>query len=406
MNRALLSTLCGLFTLVSGYVGNSSMAQACSCLVPEVTRNYAEADRVYRGQVIWSIELGIRRYYLVRPLKAYKGCVDQKNLEWVSTARDSATCGTSFSMGEEYLLFTDQDRRLSWSQTTSLCSGNRVFSSLNEEEKGFLDSRYNCCEEDCSCTDGSDPVNCLVDPCSVAAPCDGRPDATCVSNDCGGCKAEFVDDQGALLTCEPQDGCTSDKGCEEDQYCGAKGQCVNDGRCSMDYECNLPGNTFDYMIDCAGYGECRENRCEFQCGDRKCINHEGYDFGECKMIIGYVRLGDTCQSVSGCDSLIPGDGPAFATKQACEKACALPSTTFACGDELRCELGSQFCQETIPGVAPEPGTQVASNFDCMPFEVACDGVPSCEACIEPGPLGGFGCVDKPNGAVQVTIPLP
>lgn len=405
MTRASSSILLGLFTLTASYAAHTASAQACSCLRPEVTRNYAEADRVFRGQVIWSLALGgERNYYLVRPEQAYKGCLDQYNWEWITTSASSAACGASFSNGESYLFFTDQDRRVTWSQTTSSCHGNRVFSSLNDEELKFLNTRYNCCGEDCGCADGSPQVNCLVDPCEVTEPCDTDKALTCVANYCGGCNAEFLDEQGALA-CQRGARCALDGDCKKGEYCGTDGLCVDVGSCTQDYECNLPGNNFNNSKRCLGYGECKANRCEYKCGDPRCVNHEGFDFGDCEMLIGVVRVGDECKTeVGGCGSLIPSGTGGFANKEECEQACK--PTTFACGKSLRCELGTEYCIESIPGVAPEPGDSVESNFDCTRFPVACSGVPSCEKCIKPGPFGGLACEDEPSGAVYVTVPMP
>lgn len=407
MKRASSSILVGLFSLAAGYLGHSFSAQACSCLAPELTRNYAEADRVFRGQVIWSLELGgLQNYYLVRPEKFYKGCFDENSYwEWITTASSSAACGASFSLREQYLFFTDKDSQASWNHSTSSCHGNRVFSSLSDKEQDFLNSRYNCCGEDCGCVDGTQPVNCFADPCEMTEPCDTDKALTCVSNYCGGCNAEFFDVQGALA-CQPASACESDEDCGVEEYCGAEGLCVEDGLCTKDYECNLPGNNFNKELRCLGYGECSDNRCEYKCGNPKCIDHEGYDFGNCEMIIGFVRVGGQCESVSGCGSLIPGGAPAFASKEECESTCSAKASTFACGKSLRCNLGSQYCLETIPGMAPEPGTEVESDYECKDFDLPCEGVPSCEACLSSDPFGASRCRDNGNGEVRVSIALP
>lgn len=405
MTRASSSILCGLFLLTAGYFGPTDSAQACSCLEPDITREYADADRVFHGTVIWALELGQRNYFLVQPKHAYKGCLDLNNWEWISTAGNSAACGENFRFGEDYLFFTDTNRRISWTQNTSSCHGNRVFSSLTKEDKSFLDSRYNCCGDDCGCGDGSEPVNCLVDPCELALPCESDQSLTCVSNYCGGCNAEFVDKNGHLA-CQPNQGCTLDRDCQEGEYCGAQGECVDVGSCSADYECNLPGNNFNHSKRCLGYGECKENRCEYTCGNAQCINHEGYDFGDCEMVIGYVRIGDTCESVSGCGSLIPGGTSAFATKEACEASCLLTDAAFGCGNALACDLGSEFCLKTLPGVAPDIGTEPRITYECQPFDVPCTGTPTCESCIKRGPFGAFECEDRGNGALEVTVAMP
>lgn len=406
MKRISSSILCGLFTLGAGYLGHTASAQACTCSASDLSHNYAKAERVFRGKVIWSIELGQSNYYLVQPQHAYKGCLDPRNWEWVSTAGNSAACGESFAFGEDYVFFTDTNGRYAWSQTTSSCHGNLHVSDLSKQDQAFLDTRYNCCGDECGCADGSAPVNCLVDPCDVTEPCETDNVAACVSNYCGGCNAEFVDLEGGLA-CQPAQPCEFDRDCKKGQYCGAQSECVEVGSCSADFECNLPGNNFNTLKKCLGYGECNENRCEYRCGNAKCINHEGYDFGDCEMVIGYVRIGDHCESVSGCGSLIPGDMPAFASKQECEASCLLKSSAFPCGKSLACDKATEFCLETIPGVAPQPGFPGPKpSYECKPFELACEDKPSCAACIKPGPYGIFPCEEQPGGGILVSVPMP
>jgi len=66
----------------------------------------------------------------------------------------------------------------------------------------FYDESGN--EVDCGvpgCPDGIDSVICSVDPCEVNE-CPGYSDAECVSNNCGGCNAVFYDADGSEIACE------------------------------------------------------------------------------------------------------------------------------------------------------------------------------------------------------------
>ncbi|XP_066300514.1 uncharacterized protein [Branchiostoma lanceolatum] len=55
---------------------------------------------------------------------------------------------------------------------------------------------------DCDgCPDDQPPVNCFADPCTVTT-CPANPDATCVSNYCGGCNADFFNRDGEPVCCE------------------------------------------------------------------------------------------------------------------------------------------------------------------------------------------------------------
>ena len=57
-----------------------------------------------------------------------------------------------------------------------------------------LISHYNndyCFDYNAGCADGSQPVNCLVDPCQVSS-CPAVNGATCVADYCGGCNAQWL----------------------------------------------------------------------------------------------------------------------------------------------------------------------------------------------------------------------
>lgn len=67
----------------------------------------------------------------------------------------------------------------------------RHFSSLSEADKSFLDSRQICCNGVCKCANGDQPVSCFRPPCSPPEepPCEEA--VKCVDNYCGGCVAEW-----------------------------------------------------------------------------------------------------------------------------------------------------------------------------------------------------------------------
>ncbi|XP_078660705.1 uncharacterized protein LOC144905154 [Branchiostoma floridae x Branchiostoma belcheri] len=52
-----------------------------------------------------------------------------------------------------------------------------------------------------TCEDGTRMVHCHPDPCDVTT-CPGDPDATCVSDNCGGCHANFYIREGVTACCE------------------------------------------------------------------------------------------------------------------------------------------------------------------------------------------------------------
>ena len=53
------------------------------------------------------------------------------------------------------------------------------------------------------CADGSNPVNCLVDPCTVER-CHGHPDAKCVADYCGGCNARYYENGMEITDCDSE----------------------------------------------------------------------------------------------------------------------------------------------------------------------------------------------------------
>jgi eight-cysteine-cluster-containing protein len=78
------------------------------------------------------------------------------------------------------------------------CDYNPAVSALTEHDREFLEQRQVCCGDACTCADGTAPVNCFADPCSVAPACS---EGTCQANYCGGCNAEFYDENGYAV-CE------------------------------------------------------------------------------------------------------------------------------------------------------------------------------------------------------------
>jgi hypothetical protein len=140
----------------------------------------------------------------------FKGTMEAGSWVVVRTAADSAACGVTLERGQEYLL----NARAAGRGFTlpivevGLCDANARWQDVTPEQQSFLDAQQGCDGGDCTCADGSEPVNCLVDPCEVSR-CDVE-GATCVANYCGGCQAEWYDESGARV-CESGDACTRDE---------------------------------------------------------------------------------------------------------------------------------------------------------------------------------------------------
>jgi hypothetical protein len=133
----------------------------------------------------------------------YKGGMQAGRWAVVRTPADSAMCGVALERGQEYLLQARAAGRLFKLPILDigLCDSHARWQDLTPEQQSFLDSRQLCDEDECVCADGSQPVNCFVDPCEVSS-CDVE-GATCTANYCGGCHAEWYDEDGARV-CEQQ----------------------------------------------------------------------------------------------------------------------------------------------------------------------------------------------------------
>ncbi|HET9955868.1 MAG TPA: hypothetical protein VFQ61_15265 [Polyangiaceae bacterium] len=197
-----------LIALICGVVALPSPARACSCLVPDKARSYDNADHVVHVIIQRSfINTSSTRSYIARLVDDdYKGCLNRSQRVIIETPASSAACGMSLTVGKEYLLHGQKKGSLLGTPRLSviLCDANTEWSSLTPDHSAFLNTRYVCCGGECSCTDGSQPVNCFVDPCQVSS-CDVD-GAKCQANYCGGCNAEWRDPSGALV-CENKATC-------------------------------------------------------------------------------------------------------------------------------------------------------------------------------------------------------
>ncbi|TPV93169.1 MAG: hypothetical protein B7733_21630 [Myxococcales bacterium FL481] len=288
-------------------------AKACTCLPNDVTSSYRNADEVLEGKVLFEFRGRQLRAYLVDVHQAYKGCRPSGDLVWLRTATSSAGCGADLDVGDRYLLHGTATRH-PWLLDVSSCDYNRPASALSESDHEYLSGRTLCCDGRCECADGSQPFQCLVDPCEVAPPC---ADGTCTANYCGGCNAEFYDEAG-FLVCNEQS-CESNEDCRQAAYCGRESVCVRDGDCEIDVDCHVDGNDFPHP-ECVGHGFCTEDRtCGWECGTGvECVDYAGYDFGPCDAWLGAAVLDGTCQEISGCSGPL---GPLFPSVDECQLAC-------------------------------------------------------------------------------------
>jgi len=112
--------------------------------------------------------------------------------------------------------------------------------------------------------------------------------------------------------------CDAETPCEDEAYCAVADVCRIDGECHLAADCLRPGNDYPAPF-CEGWPTCNaENRCDFFCGDPRCIDLAGVDFGPCERGIGVARINGVCMTISGCNA---GDFRLFDDLQACLQGC-------------------------------------------------------------------------------------
>jgi hypothetical protein len=181
--------------LVTLWFLSATTALACSCMPPDVTFSYNNYDQSFVGRVLGTSTRGSYRVYEIAVRRPIKGCATSGDVLRVATPRSSATCGTTLQVGETYVLFANESTIGGQTRlVTNMCANNIPVQQLTQEEREFLMDREVCCNGSCECADGSPLTPCFADPCTVTQPC--READTCAPNYCGGCVAEFYDQDG------------------------------------------------------------------------------------------------------------------------------------------------------------------------------------------------------------------
>ncbi len=127
--------ICLVSLLVAGSWAIPHVASACSCLPPEPPKDALDkADAVFVGRVVVADDAGAgdtfrRIRYQFEVSRSWKG--DPGATVSLSSAADSAACGRSFALDEEYLVYAYADQ--SGELTDSLCSRTRTLVSADED---------------------------------------------------------------------------------------------------------------------------------------------------------------------------------------------------------------------------------------------------------------------------------
>jgi len=199
-----LSRFLGVASVAAAvFVGAQSTAAACSCVVETLESAWFDSTDTFSAEVLGR-QVGRQQVYQVKVTHTYKGCVRPGDVVFVETPIDEAACGQTLAVGSEVLLTATASSTAPNAHTYSinLCGFNRPTSTLTPDQRDFLAGRFVECEDRgvATCADGTDPVACFVDPCSVTV-CNEEPNA-CRANYCGGCNAEFWDPNG-FPVCDP-----------------------------------------------------------------------------------------------------------------------------------------------------------------------------------------------------------
>ena len=226
LKAALITAISALANLTT-----AGRAAACSCVLPSVESSYNSASDVAYVDVRRTYVLRDTRYYVGYVARTFKGCLREGQRVILKTPASGATCGAELRL-RPYLINGNRAGGFLGTPvlSISLCSYDRQVTELTEQDLSFLNGRTVCCGDACSCADGTEPVQCFVDPCSVAPAC---AEGQCMANYCGGCNAEFYDPSGERV-CQGPETCTTDQDCDAASWCR---QVKTDGTTEPSYEC-------------------------------------------------------------------------------------------------------------------------------------------------------------------------
>lgn len=288
-------------------------AAACKCVPPTVEASYNNSTDVVEADIRLQFVLGSTRVFVARVLRTYKGCLAVGELAVLTTPVASATCGAQLASRRHLINGTAGGALFGLPVLTiNSCNYNVALSALTEHDRAFLNGRNVCCGDDCSCADGSNPVLCFADPCSVAPKCS---EGQCVANYCGGCHAEFYD-EGGRAVCQGESACARDADCPSGEWCrqtasssasstpayecvpfvGAGSRCngfttpSNYERCQPNLVCDTP----DFIADAPGI-------CRPKCTSERDCAAEGYCASD-----GLCEDDGACEREVDCS--LPGNG--------------------------------------------------------------------------------------------------
>jgi len=192
-----------------GAWAQTSRASACDCAPSDFVDSYRAAESVVRVRVGFSYPRDsaspTRRRVTAYVVQDYKTCLTAGSQVDLLFDEKDAGCVPPLRFGREVLVHgTLGGAKGPPSLWVTPCAANAAWKSLGAAQRTYLDERLRFVACGDRCADGRPPVQCLVDPCSVAS-CDVE-GASCATNYCGGCTAVWTDPAGERV-CEGEGAC-------------------------------------------------------------------------------------------------------------------------------------------------------------------------------------------------------
>ena len=261
------------------------------------------------------------------------------------------------------------------------------------------------------------PVQCFVDPCEVAPECELNTPVDCISSYCGGCYADFYNQNGDLVDCYNEQSCIDLSGIDFgmcDMYMGvgyAYGQCQGISGCGwevdgVDYSDAFFDSYEDCQLECSDTSSCDEIESEYSLlhSDEYALCTQDSDctaiWGDCDVGLGgcHYSVNDTFnydQSDNLVQQWIDGD----CMDSACD---CLPLPNSIC---VQGECNLTYCETPNPAGCFSSGCQ--DGYECIDFgnsnypEFCVSSSCFCDENYFYG-SSSWGCTDDCNGGTCIS----
>jgi hypothetical protein len=242
-----MKTILAIVLALSAMQFSARPTRACS-----VQETYEVSRDVARARIVFSFRVFGRTWTFAKLENEYKGCARTPSPVVITSG------GEALIAGQQYLLSGEAS---AGAFAIGAC-GATNFADLSPTDLNWLATRTNCCGEACKCGDGSEFVECFADPCQTTTCSDA---SSCVANYCGGCNAEFYNQNGEPIctACTQNSDCASDQQCLNGQchtLCTSDENCDGEHYCLSIYHVCVPWHQVgEYCGDKFGYHRCAPN---------------------------------------------------------------------------------------------------------------------------------------------------